>query len=491
MQRTIWRSITVASLLTVAVPGLGAAQGDSPVTLRLAVADDPGAPSDPYIRAFVDAVSGISEGSITIEPLWGAGKDAYEQGVAEQLVEGEFELGLAASRAWDHAGITSLNALQAPFLIDNDALALAVADSDVATSMLEGMASGGATGLTLWPEDLRHPVAFEGCITPLVHPADFAGLTIRAIESAVTTDLLAALGAGHVNSPDWKLGVESCEIQGAESGLTQGYSLPGTPTFTGDVTFYPKFQVLAVNNAAFERLTDAQRSLIGQASDAVRDQAIAEHRSDAGSAREWCDAGGRVVLAGAEAITAFTTAAQPVYDRIADNPASAAAIDRIRTLKAATEASPGASACEPGPRPSQPAPSAGVALSEVPEGVWRIEVTGERLTAAGLSNGLIEELIGNYTWTFASDAGSDGDTFEFRGDDNPRWGSLACSGTFTLQPSGALRVLFTSGNLCGPGHWMEWIWTTAPDGVTAEVAVVQADPVDTAMWESALFFRVD
>jgi hypothetical protein len=38
---------------------------------------------------------------------------------------------------------------------------------------------------------------------------------------------------------------------------------------------------------------------------------------------------------------------------------------------------------------------------------------------------------------------------------------------------------------------MEWTWTTAPDGVTAEVAVVQADPVDTAMWESAPFHRVD
>lgn len=42
-----------------------------------------------------------------------------------------FDLGLAASRSFDSESITNFQSLQAPFLIDNDALAKAVATSDV------------------------------------------------------------------------------------------------------------------------------------------------------------------------------------------------------------------------------------------------------------------------------------------------------------------------------------------------------------------------
>jgi hypothetical protein len=41
---------------------------EQPVTLRLAVADEEGRPSDPYVHEFIDQVKTISHGNITVEP---------------------------------------------------------------------------------------------------------------------------------------------------------------------------------------------------------------------------------------------------------------------------------------------------------------------------------------------------------------------------------------------------------------------------------------
>ena len=490
MNRSSRLKLAAVLLASLIVPGTAHGQDEAPITLRLAVADDAGAPSEPYVRAFIDAVEHRSGGTITVEPVWGAGRDAYEQGTARLLVDGGADLAMAAGRAWDAVGITSLMALQAPFLIDTDDLAVAVARSDVATTLLEGMAAGNVTGLAMWPEDLRHPVAFESCMAPIVAPGDLAGRTIRAIESGVTSALLEAMSARHVNSQDWRLDVETCGIQGAESGLAQGYSLPGVPTFTGDVSFFPKYQVLAANDAAFERLTARQQDSITNAALDTRDLAIAEHRSDVDAAREWCDAGGRVVLAGAESIAAFEAAARPLFERLATDPLIADAVGAIRSLKAATPPSVGVQACEPRPVASQP-PAGMSARSAVPtDGTWRIDITREAMIGAGLSEPAVDSVVGLYTWTFGGDGDGQHGSFELFVE-RPGLPSIHCTGSYALQLEGVLKVTFTTGNDCGPGHSMSWVWTAGADATRATVDVVDADAIDTAMWVSAPFIRID
>jgi len=105
------------------------------ITLRLAVSDgDASAPSGPYVLEFVNQVKTLSNGNITIEPTWNAGDTmtdiGFEKGVLQLVREGKFDLGIAASRAFDNDKdhITSFQALQAPFLIDNDALVVACGD---------------------------------------------------------------------------------------------------------------------------------------------------------------------------------------------------------------------------------------------------------------------------------------------------------------------------------------------------------------------------
>jgi TRAP-type C4-dicarboxylate transport system substrate-binding protein len=313
-------------------------QNASNVTLRLAVADKGGRPSEPYVLEFIEQVKTLSNGNIIIEPSWDAGTatDAgFEVGVIQLVKTGQADLGLAASRAFDVENITSFQALQAPFLITNDPLAKAVATSDISTRMLDSLSSAGIVGLTTWPEDLRHPFSIIPG-KPILSPEDFAGLNVRATPSEATYMLIDTMGGAPMMGNDY---------QAAESGLRQGASLTGTPIATGNVVFFAKFQVLFANNATFEKLSEAQRAILYDAAIATQAKAIAEHPSEVEAAAAWCADGGTVVMASEERVAAFEVAAQPVFDMIAQNPLNVELIAAIRELKANTEPSPGAQAC--------------------------------------------------------------------------------------------------------------------------------------------------
>jgi TRAP-type C4-dicarboxylate transport system substrate-binding protein/DNA-binding beta-propeller fold protein YncE len=317
------------------------AQKESGITLHLAIADALGRPSEPYVLEFIEQVKTLSNGDITIEPIWQAGSDTtptFEQGVAKVVKEGQYDLGLAGSRAWDSLGITSFQALQAPFLITDDALAEAVAASEIGTQMLDGLSSANVIGLALWPEDLRHPFS----VIPgksILSPEDFKGATVKVVPSGVSNLLIETFGGNPM------FGNEG--YQAAESGLRQGFSLTGTPTATGNVIFFPKFQVLFANDTAFEKLSEAQQNILREAAIATQKKAIAEHPREVDAATAWCADGGTIVMASQEQVAAFEAAAKPVFDKLEQDPQNAEFIAAIRELKANTKPSPGAEACSP------------------------------------------------------------------------------------------------------------------------------------------------
>ncbi len=369
---------------------------NEPVTLHLAVADEQGRPSEPHVLEFIEKVEALSDGNIIIEPVWDAGQGTFfgfETGVIQLVTAGKAELGLAASRAWDTEAVTSFQALQAPFLITNDALAEAVARSDIAKQMLKGVSSAGAVGLTLWPEDLRHPFSLMPD-KPLLSPEEFQGLNIRATPSGVTYMLIETFGATPM--------LEDSGYEGAEAGLLQGPFLTGSPTATGNVVFFSKFQVLFANKDAFERLSDGQRSVLREAAAAAQKKAIAEHPKEVDAAVQWCADGGSIVLASEQQIATFEEAAQPVFDQIEQDPVNAELIAAIRDLKANTEPSPGAEACgsavtKPNPTPSADTQAWSAGLP--PNGVWQKELTTDDLVGVAMRS-VPDEWVGLYTLTY-------------------------------------------------------------------------------------------
>jgi C4-dicarboxylate-binding protein DctP len=467
-------SLAGTIMLSAVIPiGSGAAM--DPVTLRFAVADDSDAPSAPYARAFVDEVATRSGGSITIDVIWDAGRttrDGFEMGTARRLVDGDVDLALAASRAWTAVGIGALEPLQAPFLIDTDALAETVAMGDIASGLLAAMDTGGVTGLAMWPEDLRHFVAYEQCIAPVTSPDDLRGRTIRAVPSVITLELVAALGATH----SWEVGslwerVETCAMQAQESGFLQRYPVPGIQTVTGDVTLFPKFQVIAANGAAFERLAPDQQAAIRVAATAVARMAVGERLRDGDAAARWCADGGRVVFAGADGLAAFRAVAQPVFDGLRSDPAAAAAIDAIEMLKAATPTTTRVAPCEP---PGSPGPAAGAGATIIPRpGAYRVHVTREDTARynAHPSNG------GTITLTFTED------TWRIEWASDSPGGPGYCGGPWELVDGDTVMRLTATAGDCHK-YWSEVVWSDAGGDLVGRVVRVElpAEIADDRAW---------
>jgi TRAP-type C4-dicarboxylate transport system substrate-binding protein len=462
--------VSLFTILTLAATTL--AQVNSPLTLRFAVADLENRPSTPFVLEFIQQVETLSNGSIAIEPIYQAGDATFagfETGVVQLVLLGKADLGLAGSRAFDTVGITDFQALQAPFLITDDALAEAVATSDIAARMLDSVSWAGIVGLTLWPEDLRHPFAIMPGQT-ILSPEDFSGLSVRSPPSFLTYILLEMLGG----SPMFG----GSDYQAAESGLLQGFSLTGTPTATGNVVFFPKFQVLFAAGAALEGLSEEQRAVLREAATRTQEKAIAEHPKEADAAAQWCADGGSIVMASEEQQAAFEEAAMPVFEEMEQDPLNAEFIAAIRDLKASTEPAPGAEACAPEaaqqpepaeqPEPDVPTAETGEVWSKglPPNGIWQVEMSVEDFMAAGVTRPRAREWAGVTTLTVQDGEG----LFEWHNETNVD--SVKCKITYAVVED-VVRLTYTEGARCH-GDIDDIKWRLEEDGLRFHLVATNA-----------------
>ena len=95
-----------------------------PIVLRLGTGDAKDAPAADQIRYFAKRAGEVSGGAITVKPVCLAAGDVahFETAMAQQAIDGDLDLALVASRAWDTVGVNSLTPLNAPFLVNTDEL---------------------------------------------------------------------------------------------------------------------------------------------------------------------------------------------------------------------------------------------------------------------------------------------------------------------------------------------------------------------------------
>jgi TRAP-type C4-dicarboxylate transport system substrate-binding protein len=441
-----------ATLIALAAAGCAADKGGStkaggsgpPVVLRIGTADFPGRPAADAIQEFARQVDQLSKGKLQIEPVWrAAGEDVedWDQRVARKVVSAELGMGLIPTRAWDTEGVTSMRALQAPFLVTSDKLVDSIVVGDLATQMLAGLDTIGVTGLTLMPESLRHPFSFAD---PLVAPANFAGIGFWAPNSAASYALYKALGA----VPDDLVGAPKAEaissgsIVAVESSYL-GWAGPKATTVTGNATFFPKVNVLVANSKVFAALSDEQRATLRTAAARTLDWARGHLMSDAAAAQAFCEGGrGAIVNASEADLAALEKAAQPVYADLEKDDGTAALIDKIRELKATAPPTPPVPACgdvgqESGTETSAiPNKDANAATSAL-NGVYRYEVTKDFLVEKGVDPGAAEENSGVHTVTM-----NDGEFTDAWSSANA---SGSCSGRYT---SSGNRFTFRWQTVC-------------------------------------------
>src|SRR5262245_17861983 len=166
-------AVLVAAGCTYDPPSTKAGGDSPPVTLRMGSADPQGRPSSEQVELFAQQVEQLSRGRLRIEPVFDI---SGIQRVARLVVSGQLDLGTVAARTWDTEGVTSLRALNAPFLVTSEAVVDKIVTGEVGDAMLDGLKGAGVTGLALLPEGLRHLYVFGD---PPADLSRFAGRTIQ------------------------------------------------------------------------------------------------------------------------------------------------------------------------------------------------------------------------------------------------------------------------------------------------------------------------
>ena len=364
-----------------------------PITLTMGTDDTQGRPAALQIEKFAREVEERSGGSLLVEPrLAAAGPDqpAWDQKVARLVTDGDLDLGMIPSRAWDTEGVHTLRALNTPFLVTTDAAMNAVATDDaLATDLMAGLDDVGVTGLALVPEGLRHLFLYD---EPQLAEDTLRGAVVRSPRSETTWAFLEALGAEPSDS------VADDEFSVAETSFA--VAPPGAVrTAAGNLTLFPKVNVVAANSARFAGLTEEQQEALRGAALATRDWAIETNVSDRAQAADWCAQGmGDVINAGDAMVAAAHAAARPVIADLRGDEQTAALITRVEALTDPAAAS----AVEPCRR-DQAATSTAPVLSptggDLPDGTYRAEYTDSYLrsrvrTPDGVANN-------HGVWTFA------------------------------------------------------------------------------------------
>jgi len=366
------------------------AGGNSPpVTLRIGTNDEPGRSSSRAIEEFARQVGTRSHGQIRVEPVWqAAGTDvptAWDQAVAHLVMKGDLDMGMIPTRTWDTENVTSLRALQAPFLVDSDGLVKQVVAADFAGEMLAGLDRAGVTGLALVPEGTRHIFGYG---RPLVSPAGLRGSTIRVPRSNTSYALFRAFG-----STPTDLTRPEDRLAGAESSFEL---VPReATTATGNVTPYPKINSVVINSKRFATFDQAQRGLLRDAAIATRDWGVRSMPATAEEAKQFCRNGHTVVLAASADLAAFRREAQPVYAELEKDAQTAALIAAIRGLAAHPEPAPPVAACGP-PAAASAQPAAGA----FPDGTYRKEASEQAMLTGGVNGRDAKDHAGVWTMTF-------------------------------------------------------------------------------------------
>ena len=372
-----------------------------PAPIRLSAANVFGLGS---VQNFVQEVDAASKGTIEIDATSSVGAHTpdSEATAIDQVRSGKADIGMVGSRAWPSSGVTSYDALHAPFLIDSYALEQQVLESPLVADMETGLEPLGLVGIGVLPGDLRVVLsrtrAFE-------RPADFVGASVAISRSVVGEMTYRALGA---TSTPIALGDPIDRFDAVEVPVTaisgNGYDSIDK-IVAANVRMWPRPIVIFMSTVSFERLSPDQQSMLRDASLAAIPKTLADLTGgETEFAATSCRRGVQFVAASGQDLAALRAAVQPVYDQLDTDPLTRRLIAAITGLKASVTHPNPAIACGSDSSPTSApsgAPSSSSAGQVSPiEGSWEACPTAAEIVAAGGEPAEAQANAGCVTLTF-------------------------------------------------------------------------------------------
>jgi TRAP-type C4-dicarboxylate transport system substrate-binding protein len=445
---------------------------------------------DSIVEPFIADVDQRSAGSVSvgIDYDW---LDAHQQNDVEQQIvdavaSGELDLGLVGTRAFKELGLTSFDALTAPFLIDSYSLQEAVLNSDMTAEMLETLDQLGVAGLAVIAGPLRRPLSTEALV---LGPLDFAGLNFHTFRSPTNAATVAALGATHTDV--WgearDSGLEDGSIDATENGLEWVVNNGRTTYATLNAAFWPATAVLVVNPDSLSELSTEQLDTLDASARQAFDTSTELASTDAELITQICASGKRFAEASADDLAALRDAVQPVYDVLDDDPVTAGHLEQIEAL--AASAPPDELTIPEGCTGAASTPEdADVAGTDDPSalnGSYRLDWTVDELMAGGAPEDIARGNDGGFVLTLRD--GSFDQTWDNEPNDTCP-GKYAVSGDRITMVATSDITEWDCGNDTLGVQLLDAQWSLTNDQLALS-NFVRSDEPDITWWTSLYFSK--
>ena len=344
-------------------------------------------------EAFVENLGKVSGGRIKVElkTEFGDGAADAESKVVRAIAAGEVDGGWPSTRAFARGWVPGLEVVEAPLTIASYAAQKALVSGPVAGKLLARLEGSGVAGLGLTVGPLRRPFAAN---EPLLGPEDWKGITFRVFNSPVQADAVRALGATPADlSFSFLDQIKEGTVRGGEFEIAQYAQMGGgseAGNVTANVVLWPKVFVLALSQKRFDALTPQQQNWVREAAAQAVKASVDAPYNETPAARTLCDRGARFRDASPGQVQGLRTRLRPVLDKLAADPTSA---QLLRDLQAIAAQHPGPDApavpasCAKGVAKSASSGQVPTAVSDLPDGVYRHQLTHDQVAAAGGDDG--------------------------------------------------------------------------------------------------------
>jgi TRAP-type C4-dicarboxylate transport system substrate-binding protein len=351
---------------------------------------------DEFVKAVVEVSGGRLKVQVTRDYASGAA-DAETQ-LVRAIAAGEVDGGWPATRAFAHAGIEGMSAVEAPMLLTNEAVVEELVSGHVAGDVLAQLDGTGITGVGLMAAPLRRPVSGD---KPLVAATDWEGATFRVYNSPVQAAAVRALGGRPVAmTHEWDEALRVGDLDGAEIDAAADPPID-VHHMTGNVVLWPKVFVAAFNEETFESLTAEQQAWIRDAADRATAASIEAPYDASFDRQSYCDRGDALHQATSAQLAGLRTAVAPVLDDLRRDPETAELMETVEGLAERypdTDVVSPAGGCDgtrPGSGDGVPATAA-----PIPDGTYRAEIPESATAEVGNAGGW------SGTWTLRVQEGT-------------------------------------------------------------------------------------
>ena len=309
----VWLTMALAACADSGIDKAGGRDRTAPVVLTFATNQAfMAGPLETYAQD-VERQSG-GKLRIDVKVAWRWNEPTQEVGLIADVQAGKVDMAWIGARAFDSVGVTSFQALVAPFLIDSYDLEGRVFDAGIPGRMLEGLDTIGLTGIGVLPGPLRK---MTGTSHRFAEPGDFADQVVGTSGGALAEQTFRALGA----TP--RLIPASNNLDGLDGYDFQLEAVPqdGDATVVANLNLWPRPLVVVMNADRFNGLSPEQQQILRRVvADATKPALEVTRAEEAHAGSGLCIVGMKVVTATASDLAALRDAVLPVYANLEKDP---------------------------------------------------------------------------------------------------------------------------------------------------------------------------